>query len=255
MRNPALVLVSALLLLAWAPRASANVTVVNRDTGGLVWLNFTGQVLDVAGYTLQSPSGGFRPANWLSISEHYDADSGGSLDPNNVWTVLGGGSPFDLSEVTQGTTSLGEGGLMDLGTPWMPGHLEDVTFEYLDAGLDEVLSGSVLFVGSLPGDFSGNGFVDQGDLDLVLSNWGQSADGIPLGWIQDFPQEVVDQPELDSVLVNWGVLGHTAPRAVTAAGQGASIPEPSAILLSLAAMLAGVPLLTRASQTRQCSST
>ena len=245
MRNTLVLLVSAVVTAAIAPWAAANVMVINRDSGDIVWLNSTGEGLDVAAYTLQSPSGGFRPAQWLSISGHYDADSGGSFDPNNEWTVLGS-SPADLSEgTTPGFASLADGGLVLLGLAWTPGHLEDVTFEYLDAGLDEVRAGGVLFVSDQEGDYNGNGLVEQADLDLVLTNWGHSAASIPAGWFHDFPLGVVDQRELDRVLLNWGVLGRSVPLPDGLPLMSAPVPEPTGFVLSAAGLLVGIGLFVR----------
>lgn len=70
---------------------------------------------------------------------------------------------------------------------------------------------------ALAGDFSGDGGVEQADLDLVLTNWGgprgdwANADG--------FATPTVDQEELDAVLTGWG--GAAAPSF-----DGATVPEP-----------------------------
>ncbi|MEM9753397.1 MAG: glycoside hydrolase family 30 beta sandwich domain-containing protein [Planctomycetota bacterium] len=76
----------------------------------------------------------------------------------------------------------------------------------------------------LAGDFNGSGTVEQGDLDLVLTNWGgargdwANADGLATS--------VVDQEELDRVLTNWGSAA--APRSSINA-----ISEPSVALWGL----------------------
>lgn len=80
---------------------------------------------------------------------------------------------------------------------------------------------------SLLGDYNGDGFVSQADLDLVLLNWGESE--IPAGWIatDQFDGVQVSQNELDGVLLNWG---DGTPPAV-------AIPEPASLTI-LAATLA-----------------
>lgn len=55
-----------------------------------------------------------------------------------------------------------------------------------------------------PGDYNGSGLVEQGDLDLVLTNWGRQVAALPTNWINDRPAALVDQSALDQVLLNWG---------------------------------------------------
>ena len=82
----------------------------------------------------------------------------------------------------------------------------------------------------LTGDYNGGGQVEQGDLDLVLLNWGAAGTPAPANWVNDLPEGLIDQAELDKVLLNWG---STAALAATAA-----VPEPSSALLLLLAALA-----------------
>ncbi|MEM8494447.1 MAG: choice-of-anchor tandem repeat NxxGxxAF-containing protein [Planctomycetota bacterium] len=82
---------------------------------------------------------------------------------------------------------------------------------------------------SLVGDFNGNGSVEQGDLNLVLNNWGTDRtfeDGTTA-----FTTNNVDQEELNAVLNNWG-----ASAAPSFAGFD-NIPEPAGL-----AALAGFAL-------------
>jgi len=56
----------------------------------------------------------------------------------------------------------------------------------------------------LHGDASGDGFVGQSDLDIVLEHWGQT---VPPGdpWSGDLSGDgFVGQADLDTVLANWG---------------------------------------------------
>ncbi|MEM9752695.1 MAG: family 10 glycosylhydrolase [Planctomycetota bacterium] len=82
---------------------------------------------------------------------------------------------------------------------------------------------------ALLGDFDNDGQVAQGDLNLVLNNWGNlrgdwsNADG--------FASANVDQEELNAVLNNWG-------STTTPDFNGSPIPEPAAAVALLALGLA-----------------
>ncbi len=73
----------------------------------------------------------------------------------------------------------------------------------------------------MSGDYDGSGQVEQGDLDLVLQNWGQF--GTPAGWTNGSPDGQIDQGELDAVLQQWG--GASAPDFALNPGV---LPEPAA---------------------------
>jgi T5SS/PEP-CTERM-associated repeat protein len=84
----------------------------------------------------------------------------------------------------------------------------------------------------IPGDYNGNGLVEQADLDLVLGNWGADAAVPPANWINDIPSGFIDQDELDRVLGNWGTSADLR--------RNAAVPEPAswclaALLISVAA--------------------
>jgi hypothetical protein len=89
---------------------------------------------------------------------------------------------------------------------------------------------------TLAGDYNGDGLVKQGDLDLVLSNWGRPASPPPAGWVEDLPVGVISQSHLDPVLLNWGRTSESVTAASAAAA--ASIPEPGTA--SLVAVALGV---------------
>ncbi len=78
----------------------------------------------------------------------------------------------------------------------------------------------------LAGDYNGSGQVEQGDLDLVLQNWGVDTDvaGTPAGWNHDLPSGLIEQTELDGVLQNWG-------SASTPDFRGSAVPEPSSMVV------------------------
>jgi hypothetical protein len=228
MHRFAALILGALVWSGIGSRAAANEVVINRNTGRVLWRNQTGQLLEVAAYSLRSNEGGFQPAQWLSIAGNYDADSGGSLDPDSTWFPLGSDA-YNLSEATLGVTSLAAEGTVDLGMSWTPDNVEDVTFEYFDVGLDEVVPGSVRFINDFAGDYNANGIVEQSDLDLVLLNWGNAGPPPPEGWLNHLPEGPIDQAELDAVLLNWGAGGEISARPQLNGLFAASVPEPSAL--------------------------
>lgn len=74
----------------------------------------------------------------------------------------------------------------------------------------------VAAVSAIEGDFNGDGMVDNGDLNLLLSNWG--AGSVPGEWVNGFTAPV-DNGELNALLGNWG------------AGTSSAIPEPASLTL------------------------
>ncbi|MEM9752521.1 MAG: SpoIID/LytB domain-containing protein [Planctomycetota bacterium] len=94
---------------------------------------------------------------------------------------------------------------------------------FVDVYIDEVFwDPNAVFV-ALAGDYNGNGQVEQGDLNLVLNNWGATAGNVADEWRFGLPVGVVDQAELNGVLNNWG-----ATQAPSFAGF--TVPEPAAAL-------------------------
>ena len=99
----------------------------------------------------------------------------------------------------------------------------------MDAEIDTqtgMLEITFVEVFALTGDFSGDGFVGQSDLDLVLLNFG--ADTLPPGFDSDaLPgggfDGLIGQNELDAVLLNFG-NGSSGSSLAT-------VPEPASLVL------------------------
>lgn len=76
----------------------------------------------------------------------------------------------------------------------------------------------VVSTAAVPGDFSGDGSVDNDDLNLLLANWGAATPPAPTGWDGDQPiGSSIDNDELNRLLANWGT--------------GTAIPEPASLTL------------------------
>ncbi|MEM9753693.1 MAG: peptidylprolyl isomerase [Planctomycetota bacterium] len=87
---------------------------------------------------------------------------------------------------------------------------------------------SITRIDVLQGDFDNNGAVEQGDLNLVLNNWGQTASSLDVG-LYGYGPGTIDQTALNAVLNNWG--SQAAPSF-----EGSVVPEPAALGLGLAAL-------------------
>ncbi|MEO0515359.1 MAG: hypothetical protein AAF086_08720 [Planctomycetota bacterium] len=84
---------------------------------------------------------------------------------------------------------------------------------------------------NMPGDANRDEVVNQGDLNTVLNNWGQSVDRRGSGDLTS--DGVVDQSDLNAVLNHWGA--QTSPDL-----RGINVPEPGLAVLLLAAGTLGL---------------
>ncbi len=210
--------------------------------GGDLAINFGNQaILNLSGGSLEAVVVGI--------------DSTANLSGGSVGVVLGGwfGSTINLSGgelpgefgVTSGSTlnlfgtsfvvdgvaltDLQVGQAFVVPDPSVPvqavladGSLFDSGPEDRTLGSDSTLTLTLLSDADLPGDYNANGHVEQGDLDLVLQNWGVDTGltGVPFFWFNDKPAGVIDQAELDQVLQHWG--GVATPDFA-----GSGLPEPT----------------------------
>lgn len=76
------------------------------------------------------------------------------------------------------------------------------------------------------GDFDGNGAIGDGDLTLLLANWGKTVPSVPVGWVYDRPTAPnVGDEEFTKLLSTWGQGSATSmlvpePTAVTVVAVG-----------------------------------
>ncbi|MEM9753569.1 MAG: hypothetical protein AAF916_09310 [Planctomycetota bacterium] len=196
----------------------------------------------------------------LSFTWGIDNDGGG--------VPAGAGSNFeddDFIEVTVNGTSVfrvdgtgdfsagdATGGLDDLDAPYInafapetvdlsafDGQILEVAFIIAnntapeDIAFDNVAISGIEGVLGIPGDYDDDGQVAQGDLNLVLNNWGQTAPFLPNS--DPFASAIVDQEELNRVLNNWGSTSAPSFERFT-------VPEPGVLA---GAAVAATGLLTR----------
>ncbi|QDT70236.1 hypothetical protein MalM25_31820 [Planctomycetes bacterium MalM25] len=165
----------------------------------------------------------------------------------NFDTENPGDNPFIAGSPVGGD---GEGLDIDTGAGWIfaafgadlaIGTHELLTFDYTGAG-DATGTGLVAQAGALndigtvvqaldddpgtgflAGDFDGNGSVGDGDLTLLLSNWGGAIPPVPAGWDGAQPTAPgVGDDELTALLGTWGQ-----------SAAAVAVPEPTAALLGL----------------------
>lgn len=151
---------------------------VNRSTGEAIFKNDLSSQSVVA-YSITSASGSIKTGvgGWRSVADFGDANSGGSIDPNDIWAV-------DLSLSTEISESdpLGGGGPDDgfqLGTPKNIGNLfakspyQDlvVSATVYDGFTESTISVPVIYTGTATSrsDFNGNGTLDAADYGILLS--------------------------------------------------------------------------------------
>jgi hypothetical protein len=146
-----------------------------------------------------------------------------------VREIHGGGNFLSQNELSAHFGLGPSAGSIDrLRVEWPGGTVQELTTVSPNRTLNLV----EMIAAPLPGDYNGNGLVEQADLDLVLLNWGEDlSEPAAIGWINDVPRGTIDQEELDGVLLAWG---NTSLATVGAAFAGQSAaPEPSTWALAL----------------------
>ena len=108
--------------------------------------------------------------------------------------------------------------------------IQDDDVDLLDIYTQEEVD-AILASSEETGDYDGDGFVGQSDLDLALLNWGDNSPPAPDGWVQQVPDGLIGQEALDGVLLNWG---NGTPPVI------GNVPEPSTAVLLLGLMAIGI---------------
>ena len=94
---------------------------------------------------------------------------------------------------------------------------------------------------ALAGDFNGDGFVDGGDLSLLLGNWGSAVPPVPDDWDGTQPTgSLIDADELSALLGTWGQ--GTPPAAFAGSAQ---VPEPTTVSLMGLVLVGGAMVARR----------
>jgi hypothetical protein len=218
------------------PDADPNDTVVslevNKSTGAVKFVSNYDQPLAIDYYEVNSADGALDTDGWTSID--------GETDPGEGWDQAGTADANQLIEtfLPEAGGTLAAMGELTIGNAYNPAIFGDddgdLTFGItLTSGA--FLSGNVTYVSGpvLDGDYDNSGQVAQGDLDLVLLNWGKTVppDPVPDGWINQQPSGLIGQGALDGVLLNWG--------DTAGSGVAVAVPEPATLLTLAGAALLG----------------
>ncbi len=223
---------------------------IDRDTGVAQFTNDLGS-LNVVKYEIASAAGALDPAGWASIADNGDADSGATIDLDDIWsiissenTLLSEEDPVDFGGPDDGaplTTSV------PLGALWTKSPFEDLTatLTVWDGFAESELGIPVVFTGNGGAAFSRSDFNLDGNVDADdyitlmahhLTDLGGTvaAETFALGDVDgDLDNDFNDFRlfKADFIAAN----GLAAFAALT----GASVPEPTSLglLLLSAAML------------------
>lgn len=154
---------------------------VDRATGQILFTNDSSFDIELLGYTIRSAVGALDATSWSTIAGRFDAPPGdGSIDGNDVWTVLTDTElnfSTELSEGVPGTDggTIGTGKVIDFGNAWVPNPTEDVVIDLLlNDGQGTIKTIAASFIGNgdapfLQGDFNGDGTIDVNDWELFRS--------------------------------------------------------------------------------------
>ncbi|WP_442483197.1 PEP-CTERM sorting domain-containing protein [Aeoliella sp. SH292] len=224
---------------------------VDRTTGNVTLQNLSGTSANIVGYTLLSPNGALNANAWTTITDNYDANSGGSVDNNDIWLELVNAATNSqaLGEIEFGTVNhdgatLANNQSINLGNVWLRGPFEDVQLEVL-FGDGTVLTTPAYYVGASPlpfGDLDLDGDIDVLDFrNALVPNFGMSTASLP-GMQRYLKGDLNDNGSVD--LFDFLRLNSLYTAANPGAGalslEAVMVPEPSSIVAAMFGFVAFV---------------
>jgi hypothetical protein len=215
---------------------------VNRASGAMRLVTDTLSPTLVSAYTVASTAGAINSANWASIANTGDADSGGSFDPSNVWGIA------DQLDTQIREEAFGAGSSFGSTTPrgigkgvWRRSRFENLTANITTT--DGLLLGvPVTYVGGPAisrSDFNADGVLNAADYTILRTNFQTVLSGTSqyANWLLGD----VDGDGL-STFTDYRLfqIDYTAANGAAAFAQLGVIPEPASCLLA-ASVLAACP--------------
>ncbi|MBA3483721.1 MAG: PEP-CTERM sorting domain-containing protein [Pirellulales bacterium] len=222
---------------------------VNRATGSISLINQTGGAENISAYTIGSAFEGLAPANWLSITDNYDNGNPGpnQVDPANAWSE--GTTTFaDVTESDPSTVgaSLAVGRTVNLGNLWTINPNQDLSFSYISD--NQPVAGLVNYVGGpatalAPGDFNVDGAITSADWVILRSNQHANLSAASLAQAYRMGDLNGDKANNHADFSMFKSIYDAANGAGTFAAMAAGVPEPSSVILLMAAGLFTLPLV------------
>lgn len=216
---------------------------INQDNGEITLFNNTANSQAIRGYSILSDNETLNPANWTSITDGGDANSGGTVDADDNWVEFTNpDSHGDLSEGSLGVGELGPGQSFSLGVgSWSKFYEQDLRFEYIDGDGDVLSDGFVEYLGNggepyAFADLDFDGDVDGLDWEQFVAGLGKSFPGASLA-------EAYVEGDLTGDLEN-NHDDFLAFRGAFDAANGAGafdrmiVPEPSSMMLFVFGLVA-----------------
>lgn len=238
---------------AWTQEFNFSFT-IDRSTGEMTLSNDAGAV-DVVYINIQSASGALDPNNWLSVTDNYDADSGGAFDPNDNWTIeVSTNQELSEVELSGNGGQLGMGGTLSdlqLGAAgaWTQSYHEDVVVSVQrllsDGFTIEEFGVPVTYINGTSverGDLDFDGDIDGADWDIFSANHLTDLSGLTVAQssaVGDLDGDLDN--DFDDFRIFQGDFDAANGEGALAALIGA-VPEPSTVSLLLLAACGGICL-------------
>ncbi len=227
---------------------SALSAVINRNTGAITLTNNTGAAISLKSLTISSATGAIAPGSLTPITGHYDLSGDQSVDNNNNWTITSAAGNHALfsesSAGDPGTLAVGQQIILSPTGGWIPSPTEDL-FVSLVNSANTVVNASMAFTGNggVPfsrSDLNFDGTITAADWSVFTTYAATSMAG--LSKAQSYGRGDLDA-DGDNDYNDFKLFkaDYTlAHGAGSFEAMLASVPEPTALYLIVAGVVAGM---------------